>query len=1007
MAVKLAAQLSRELSREVSAVLLFELPTVAQLAARLDGNDSESALAQRLQRFQTGRTARQSSNSDLASRDIAIIGMSGRFPGSPTVAEFWQNLAKGREGITFFEPDQLDDSLPSALKLDPHYVRARGIIADYDKFDAPFFGVTPAEAALMDPQQRVLLEVAWETLEDGGYVPDNTDHVIGIYAGKYNDTYYSENVLKHADAIEQFGSFNTMLANEKDYVATRTAYSLNLTGPAISVHTACSTSLVCVVQAMQALRNFDCDLALAGGVSITVPVESGYLYQEGTMLSADGHTKTFSNQSTGTVFSDGASMVLLKRLDDALRDGDNIRAVLRGGAINNDGSNKASFTAPSVLSQALVIARAHQDAGVSADQISYVEAHGTATQLGDPVEFEALKQAFSLAPTRGERCGIGSAKSNVGHTVISAGTTGVIKTALSLENELIPATLFFEEPNPALGLEESSFYVTKEATPWKRTKSPRHAGVSSFGVGGTNAHVVMTEAPTPAPQAPSARKEQLLFVSARSDKALRGNLAKIADYLEENETLQKARLEDIAFTLHAGRKAFPYRAAVVCTSSAQGAALLRSDKLKLEKASAAAPRVAFLFPGQGSQYPQMGASLYRSHSLFRSLFDHCAEILQPHLGAHLRDLIFAEGQSIEAAADVLRRTEITQPALFTIEYCLAELWKTWGLHPFATIGHSVGEFVSAVLAGVFSLEDALNLVAHRGRLMGSQPPGGMLSVRLGAAEVEPRLTGGLCMASDNSPSLCVVAGPSDEIAAFENLLTSEGVACRLLVTSHAFHSSMMDPVAEPFLQVVRGIKLNAPQSRFISTATGTWITPEEATDPHYWARHMRQPVRFSSGIQTLLQEAGPLVFVEVGPRLVLSTLVGQQTFDRNRVACVASLGNEDEKSLATLLTTAGKLFTQGITLDPAGVHGPEQRRRVSLPTYAFDHKRYWLDGKPQVSAGPETATDTPAAQNVAAPPATPPAASGTRRRGHPVVSEQLLIMQKQLDVLLTRRLKGR
>ncbi len=998
LAVKLATRLSRELNREVSAVLLFELPTVAQMAARLDGNDTETHLFARLNRLNR-RTNRASEG-----RDIAIIGMSGRFPGSRNVREFWDNLIAGREGITFFEPSQLAEAIPHDLLSDPSYVPARGVIADYDQFDAPFFGVTPAEAGLMDPQQRVLLEIAWETLEDAGYVPENTDSVIGIYAGKYNDTYFSENVAGHRDAIMQFGTFNTMLANEKDYVATRTAYSLNLTGPAISVHTACSTSLVCVVQAISALRNYDCDLALAGGVSITVPVESGYLYQEGAMLSVDGHTKTFSSASTGTVFSDGASMVLLKRLDDAIRDGDNIRAVVRGGAINNDGGNKASLTAPSVAGQAMVIARAHQDAGVSADQISYVETHGTATQLGDPVEIEALKQAFSLAETKVAGCGIGSVKSNIGHTVIAAGTTGLIKTALALENELIPATLFFEEANPALGLDGSPFFVTQEPTPWSRDGRPRLAGVSSFGVGGTNAHVVVAEAPKPVPQKPSARKEQLLLVSARSEKSLQGNLLKLASYLEQNEAQKRDLLEDIAFTLHAGRKSFPYRAALVCTKSEQGAALIRSEKLKLEKSPSKAPRVAFLFPGQGSQYPRMGASLYRSHSLFRSLFDHCADLLHSHLGAHLRDLIFAENQSVEGAAEILRRTEITQPALFTIEYCLAELWKQWGVDPFATIGHSVGEFVSAVLAGVFSLEDALNLVAHRGRLMGSQPPGSMLSVRLGAAEVEPRLSGGLCVASDNSPSLCVVAGPSDEIAAFESLLSSEGVACRPLVTSHAFHSSMMDPVTEPFLELVRGIRLNAPKKRFISTATGTWITPEQATEPSYWARHMRQPVRFSSGIQTLLEEEGPLVFIEVGPRLVLSTLVGQQQFDRSRVACVASLGNDDEKSLENLLNAAGKLFTLGAPLDPAGVHGPELRRRVSLPTYAFDHKRYWLDanGKSETAAD-GTLKEALAAQGERPQSSAPFAATEGGRSSHPVVAEQLMIMQRQLDVLLSRR----
>lgn len=1004
LAVKLAARLSRELGREVSAVRLFELPTVSQLAARLEGNDENSRLIARL-----AQTNRRTSGSGDRRGDVAIIGMAGRFPGSRNVDEFWENLAAGREGITFFDPTQLDQRVPEELRADPNYVPARGVIADYDKFDAPFFGVTPAEAALMDPQQRVILELAWETLENGGYVPENTDAIIGIYAGKYNDTYFSENVSHHPDAIAQFGAFNTMLANEKDYVATRTAYCLNLTGPAISVHTACSTSLVCVVQALQSLRNFDCDLALAGGVSITVPVESGYLHQEGSMLSADGHTKTFSNGSTGTVFSDGAAMVLLKRLEDALSDGDTIRAVIRGGALNNDGSNKASLTAPSVAGQAMVIARAHQDAGVSADQISYVEAHGTATPLGDPVEVEALKQAFSLAPTTVASCGIGSVKSNVGHTVIAAGTTGLIKAALALEHGLIPPSLGFSEANPALGLAESPFYVTRHLTPWARSSRPRIAGVSAFGVGGTNAHVVVAEAPLAADSAPSGRAEQVLLVSGRSEAALQGNLAKLASYLQTSE----ARLEDIAFTLHAGRKAFSFRAAIVCSSAKNGAEIIEQQKVKPQRVSHQVPRVAFLFPGQGSQYPQMGAALYRSHSLFRSLFDHCAEILRPLLGADLRELVFAEGQDAEVAAEALRRTEITQPALFVVEYCLAELWKQWGVSPFATIGHSVGEFVSGVLAGVFSLEDALMLVAHRGRLMGEQAAGSMLSVRKSAALIEPRLTGGLCIASDNAPNLCVVAGPSGEIESFEALLTSEDVPCRPLVTSHAFHSSMMDPVTEPFLKLLSEVKLHAPTMRFVSTATGTWITDAEATDPNYWAGHLRKPVKYSGGIKTLLEEEGPLILIEAGPRLVLSTLTQQQELDRERVTCVASLGNDDESSLATLLSAAGKVFTKGVALEPARLHGPEPRRRVPLPTYAFDHKRYWLQGgvTQRVPASSDLLTEmaqpasplSPAAGNAQAAP------SG-RRLGRrvpgsvvPVVEEQLLVMQRQLEVLAARR----
>lgn len=1023
MAVKAVALIERETRRSLRVVKMFELPTVSLLASYLEGEGSDSDLRRRLGKRRLG-------GKKVDDSAIAIIGMAGRFPGSIDVATLWANLCEGREGISFFTPEEIDALVPEELRKDPNYVPARGIIEDYELFEPTFFGVTPAEAALMDPQQRVLLEIAWNTLEDGGYVPRTFEGTIGIYAGKYNDTYFSEIVARHPDAIESFGAFNTMLANEKDYVATRTAYALDLRGPAVSIHTACSTSLVCIVQAVHALRTGQCDLALAGGVSITVPVKNGYLHQEGTMLSPDGHTRTFSDQAGGTVFSDGAAMVLLKRLPEALEDGDQIYAVVRGVATNNDGRNKASLTAPSVEGQAIVVAEAQADAGVSADEIGYVEAHGTGTKLGDPVEMEALKKAFALGTQRVRYCGIGSVKSNLGHTVIAAGATGVIKAALSLKNELIPRSLGYERPNPEIDFEDSPFYVTSENTPWPRGERPRYAGVSAFGVGGTNAHVVLEEPPVRAPSIPSSRGHQLLVLSARTEGSLRKSCEDLASFFEKSPD---TNLADVAFTLHVGRESFPFKTTVVAKSAEDAKTALRLSKLRVSRSKGRPPKVAFLFPGQGSQYPRMGQTLYQESPTFRAHFDRCAEILRPLLGRELTELVFAPDQDLASAEEVLKRTEITQPALFAIEYSLARLLQTWGVEPSFSIGHSVGEFVSATLAGVMDLEDALPLVASRGRMMQEQAPGAMLSVRAGSARVQPLLGESLCIASDNAPDLCVVSGPQAAIESLTQLLEKENIPCRALVTSHAFHSSMMDPVTAPFRELVGKITLRAPKVPFVSTATGTWITDEQATDPDYWAQHLRLPVLFSQGLTTLLQESNIVLF-EVGPRAVLGMLAQQHKLDRESQVVLSTLGNDDERSWDTLLSAVGRLFEVGVGLNPAFLHGPEARRRISLPTYAFDRARYWLDpaqgsasepagavasrggGTAPVAVLPGSVLPSPAlptavsqlpafASTRSGEPGVLPLSSG-QTGAHPVrplIESQLLLMRRQLEILKGRR----
>ncbi len=919
LALRLLERL-RGVGHDVPVERLFQHPTVASLGEFLQGAGDPLRDAR--------RRARPAQND--AREPIAIVGLAGRFPGADDVETLWRHLLEGIESITTFAPDELDPSL-AAESSHPDYVPARGVLADVAGFDAAFFGIPPREAELMDPQQRLFLEVAWEALESAGHVPDSFPGPIGVFGGMYNATYFQRHVQTRPDLIEKVGAFQVMVANEKDYVATRTAHRLNLTGPAVSVHTACSTSLVAVCQALDALRGGSCDLALAGGVAVTCPPRSGYLYQEGAMLARDGRTRPFDADASGTVFSDGVAIVALRRLTDAQRDGDHVYAVILAGAINNDGAHKASFTAPSIDGQAAVIAAAHAAAGVPPRSISYVEAHGTATPLGDPIEVAALTRAFRLGTDEIGFCGLGSVKSNLGHLVIAAGATGLIKTALALHHEILPATLHFRRPNPKIDFESSPFHVVDSARVWTRGETPRRAGVSSFGVGGTNAHVVLEEAPPVAAPAPG-EGPRLLLLAARSAPAVAAASGRLGAHLRAHP---EQDLSDVAFTLHAGRQPFAERRAVVAADADEAARLLETPAPS-RRAPAHAPPVVFLFPGQGAQYVGMGRGLYASQPVFRDALDACATHVEPVLGRDLRVLLFDETHDQARAAEVLRATSVTQPALFAVEYALACLWRSLGVEPEALIGHSVGEFVCATLAGVMALEDAARLVAVRGLLMQQQPAGAMLSVRQPAREVEARLSGSLAVASDNGPSLCVVAGPDDEVTALEQELERAGVAAKRLHTSHAFHSPMMEPAVEPFAAHVRAVELRAPRLPFVSTATGTWITADQAGDPMYWARHLRATVRFADGVRTLLEQPERLL-LEVGPRATLSTLARQQ----GRVSAVASLGDGAAAETRALLAAAGQLWCAGVALDAARLHGA--RRRVPLPTYPFEHLDYWIE----------------------------------------------------------------
>ncbi|KAG9576216.1 hypothetical protein KCV01_g17504, partial [Aureobasidium melanogenum] len=763
LAARAMAQVHATLSTRPTLVAFFAGPTPALLAASIEGHDAGSRL--------TGRVTNRRTD---AAEPIAIVAMAGRFPGAADVESFWDNLCAGRESIRFFSPDELDPAI-GGERDDPGYVAARGILDGVEDFDAPFFGMSPREAELTDPQQRLFLELCWECMERGGYVPDRHDAPVGVFGGMHNATYFQRHLAGRQELIDRLGAFQVMLANEKDYLATRVAHKLNLTGPAVSLNTACSTSLVAIAQAFDALRAGRCNMALAGGVSIACPARSGYIAQEGSMLSPDGHTRSFDIDARGTVFSDGGAVVLLKRLADAERDGDTIHAVIRGVAVNNDGADKASFTAPNAAGQAAVVTMALRDAGVDARDISYVEAHGTATPLGDPIEIEGLTTAFRQHTQDTGFCAIGSLKSNVGHLVMAAGAAGVIKTAMAMSERRLPPSLHYHAANPRLDLAASPFVVNDTLRPWQTAGTPLLAGVSSFGVGGTNAHAILGEAPHRTPSDATAG-HQLLTLSARSPSALAASAARLADHLAAHPD---ANLADAAWTLAVGRKAFMQRCHVVAADTTDAVTKLRDIAAAAICHACRDPKpgVVFLFPGQGSQYAGMGRELHATEPVFRAALDEVANALHDELGFDLRERMF------DGDEDALRATALTQPATFAMEYALARLWMSLGVRPVAMIGHSVGEFAAAAIAGTMSTADAARLVARRGRLMQALPSGAMLSVRLGAAELRARLPESLSLAAENAPNASVVAGSQEDVDAFRQVLEADGVACRELRTS--------------------------------------------------------------------------------------------------------------------------------------------------------------------------------------------------------------------------------
>jgi amino acid adenylation domain-containing protein/non-ribosomal peptide synthase protein (TIGR01720 family) len=931
--IRVQAKLSALFDQKISVVELFEYPTIHSLAQHLSKKQIQPSIQNRADNRRAGQPS---------SSDIAIIGMSGRFPGAATIDEFWQNIRDGVESISFFSDEELIASCTEAATLkQPNYVKASGVLSDIELFDANFFDISPREAQITDPQHRLFLECAWESLESAGYALQAGNQIIGVYAGVSMNTYLVNNLYSNSDALED--SYSLLIGNDKDFLPTRVSYKLNLRGPSITVQTACSTSLVAVHLACQSLLNGECDMALAGGVSISLPQKTGYWYQEGMINSPDGHCRAFDANAKGTVGGNGVGVVVLKRLEQALADGDPVHAVIKGSAVNNDGFLKVGYTAPSVEGQTAVISEAQAMAGIDTETISYIEAHGTGTELGDPIEITALTKAFRASTEKKGFCAIGSLKTNIGHTDAAAGVAGLIKTVLALKHQLLPPSLHFEQPNPQIDFANSPFYVNRTLSEWKSNGIPRRAGVSSFGIGGTNAHVILEEAPTLEPSEPS-RPWQLLVLSAKTPSALDTMTTNLANYLAQHPDIN---LADVAYTLHCGRQSFKQRRMLVCQKTQEAMTALRTgnpESVFTSLQSIENRAVVFMFSGQGAQYVNMGYELYQTEPLFREQVDHCSDYLKAHLGLELRQILYPSQEHKTEATQQINQTAITQTALFVVEYALAKLWMSYGIQPEAMIGHSIGEYVAACLADVFSLEDALSLVAARGQMMQALPFGAMLAVLLPESAVQPLLHNGLSLAAINHPERCVVSGATEAVESLQNQLTQQGVECRRLQTSHAFHSDMMAPIVATFTERVKQVKLNAPHIPYVSNVTGTWITSAEATDPNYWATHLRQTVRFASGLQTVLEDS-TRILLEVGPGRTLSTLAKQHP---NKVAehlVLSSLRHpqDNPSDVAFLLNTLGQLWLAGGSVDWRGFYTNERRQRLPLPTYPFERQRYWIE----------------------------------------------------------------
>ncbi|TCP54506.1 acyl transferase domain-containing protein [Tumebacillus sp. BK434] len=919
--------------------------------------------------------------------EIAVVGLAGRYPDSNNLDEFWEHLRQGHELISFFTDEELIAAgHDPAVIGDPNYVKAAALLKGVDQFDAGFFGFNPREAEILDPNHRFFLEACWEALENAGVNPDAYPGAISVYGGQAMNRYLLLNLLPNRAAVANVGELQVMMGNEKDFLTTRVSYKLNLKGASVNVQTACSTSLVAVHMATQALLNGECDMALAGGVSVIHP-KTGYLYTKGSVMSPDGHCRAFDKDAQGSTQGSGVGVVVLKRIEDAIADGDTIYAVIKGSAVNNDGEQKVGYTAPSINGQSAAISEALAIANVEADTISYVETHGTATELGDPIEVAALTQVYRDATDEAKFCALGSVKTNVGHTDSAAGVTGLIKTIYQLKHKELVPSLHFHEPNPKFDdWDNGPFYVNTELKHWAAGDTPRRAGVSSFGIGGTNAHVVLEEFPERT-SGPTKRKSQLVILSAKSERSLELMTDNLKDHLQQHP---EQAFADVAHTLQVGRKAFNHRRALVAADAADAAqALATRDPRRLLSAvnEVENRQVAFLFPGVGDQYVNMVKELYETEPVFQEQLDVCFDKLQPLVGRNLRDVLFPAGAAAasaapkqgidlrqmlrrdasapDAASQELTKTEYLHPTVFAVEYALAQLLIDWGITPSSLIGYSLGEYVAATVAGVFELDDALQLVAKRAQLIAKLPGGAMLAVPLSAEKVAPLLGADLQIATINTPEHLVVSGPEEAVAALELSLRAQGLSSIRVASTHAFHSKMMEPIAEEFQALIASFQIQAPEIPFISNVTGTWITEQEAVDPAYWAKHLCQTVRFAEGIAELAQDDA-LALIEVGPGTTLSSFALQAKGNLTALPTIRA-SYDGQSDTAFLLNTVANLWLSGVEVDFAKRNEQEDRLRVPLPTYGWDRQRYWIDGSAATVAAPTAVIETPQQADVLPP----------------------------------------
>jgi amino acid adenylation domain-containing protein len=976
--VRLNSKLKKAFQVNIPVVTLFNYPTISDQARYLGGTDTrqqpvlpvEEGYPTVVIENQGGETKEPG---ETTGREIAVIGMAGRFPGSRDIDEFWNNLKNGVESISFFSDEELETaSVSPELLKNPNYVKVKGSLENMEYFDPDFFSYSAKEAEMMDPQLRIMHECVYEALENAGYDPDSYKGSIGLYAGSFSNSpreqHLSREITTHAELLV------LRSLNDPDHLASRISYRLNLKGPAVSVQTACSTSLVAIDTACQALLAGKCLIALAGGITLTLQDRNGYLYEEGMVRSPDGHCRPFDAGARGTVGGNGIGIVVLKALSKAIADGDNIYAVIKGSATNNDGARKVGYTAPSVEGQAEVIRMAHRAAGVSPGSVTYVETHGTGTILGDPIEIEALKEAFT--DTKRGFCRLGAVKANIGHLDAAAGAAGFIKTVLALKHRLIPPVINFEKPNPTIDFKNSPFYIETKLTRWENEKYPLRAGVSSFGIGGTNAHVVLEEWPEHRRQTTDDRRQgtgerefQLILLSAKTETALDKIRQNFVEYFKksilnhgnhENPVNPGQILADAAYTLQIGRKALQHRAMLVCADVNEAIDSLSSpDSQKVHSMVSGDENrpVIFMFSGQGSQYVNMGLDLYLKEPEFRKEMDRCFEILNGLLDYDIKETLYPSPMfnrsnrshtSYKSYTSDINQTEVAQPLLFAFEYALAKLLMKWGIKPYAMIGHSLGEYTAAVLSGVFSLESALELAASRGKLMQKTPRGAMLSLSLTEEQLTPLLNKEISLASVNSSSRCVVSGPHEAIDTFAKELEKKGFEYRRLIVSHPFHSKNMDPILKEFAEKVKQIQLDKPQIPYISNVSGKWITVEDAKDPGYWAKQLRNTVRFANGLTELLKKENA-IFIEVGPGKSLSTFVRQHS-DIKPGHTVINLVRHPGEAAADdgyLLNKIGQLWLSGLKIDWSAFHGNEKRYRIPLPTYPFERQYYRInEGEP-------------------------------------------------------------